>query len=247
MLDTNLLNVKNMSDFRWGIYIDIEGFGSQYDQTMKALLPLNSLMEGIYKIGEHKYNDDVSRLFAHQFGDGFVVVSCFEEKSLDRPVAISISLMRHVLAAGGLAKASIAEGGFSDIKGCYPRAIIEKEKNGSISMGAGLMTIIPVMGTALINSVRLDKLSPSGALLTIDASNRSRLSSDFIGREIENDLLSINWIKGDQTLVSEICEASGLSNHPESERKELLVNYIKSNKLKPSWVRTTCFEQGVNI
>lgn len=104
-----------MTDTRWGIYIDIEGFGAQYDQTMKALLPLNALMDGIFKIGERKYNDDVTRLFAHQFGDGFVVVSCFEEKSLDRPVAIAISLMQHVLAAGGLAKASIAEGGFSDI------------------------------------------------------------------------------------------------------------------------------------
>lgn len=110
-----------MSDTRWGIYIDIEGFGSRYDPTMKALLPLNALMEGIFNIGSKKYNDDVTRLFAHQFGDGFVIVSCFEENSLDRPAAIAIALMRHVLVGGGLAKASISEGGFSDIKGCYPR------------------------------------------------------------------------------------------------------------------------------
>jgi hypothetical protein len=31
-------------DKRWSIYIDIEGFGARYDQTMDALVPLNALM-----------------------------------------------------------------------------------------------------------------------------------------------------------------------------------------------------------
>ncbi len=236
-----------MFDTRWGIYIDIEGFGFQYNHTMKALLPLNALMEGIYQIGRDKYNDDVSRLFAHQFGDGFVVVSCFEEKSLDRPVAIAISLMRHVLAAGGLAKASVSEGGFEDIKGCYPRNIIDNEKEGSVAMGAGLMTIIPVMGTALINAVALDKRSPSGSLLTIDSVNAVRLSKCFAKREIENGLVSINWLKGDQRLVSEISADAGLENPPEKERELLLRKYISNNKLKSSWIRTTCYEQEIFI
>jgi len=236
-----------MTDTRWAIYIDIEGFGSLYDQTMRALLPLNALMEGIYRIGERKYNDDVSRLFAHQFGDGFVVVSCFEEKSLDRSTAIAISLMRHVLASGGIAKASISEGGFSDIKGCYPREVTDKEKNGSVPMGAGLMTIIPVMGTALINAIGLDKRSPSGSLLTIDAANENRLSKNFACREIENGLVSINWLKGNQSLVSEICDDAGLSNPSESERESMLKKYINSNTLKPNWVRTTCYEQEIFI
>ena len=236
-----------MIDTRWAIYIDIEGFGSLYDQTMRALLPLNALMEGIYRVGENKYNNDVSRLFAHQFGDGFVIVSCFEEKSLDRAAAVAISLMRHVLASGGIAKASISEGGFSDIKDCYPRTITDKEKNGSVPMGAGLMTIIPVMGTALINAISLDKRSPSGSLLTIDAANEGRLSKEFACRKIENGLVSINWLKGKQGLVSEICVDAGLSNPSEPERESLLTNYIKNNTLKPEWVRTTCYEQEVFI
>lgn len=236
-----------MSDKRWGIYIDIEGFGKRYDQTMNALIPLNALMEGIFQIGTEKYNDDVSRLFAHQFGDGFIIVSCFEEKSLDRPVAITIALMRHVLASGGVAKASIAEGGFSGIRGCYPRKITDLEKDGRIFIGSGLMTIIPVMGTALINAVGLDKLSPSGSLLTIDRDNKDRVSPDFQTREIENGLLSINWLKGDSKLVSDICKIAGLKNPTECERIEQLVTYVKNNELKPNWVRTTCFEQGVTI
>lgn len=236
-----------MSDLRWGIYIDIEGFGSRYDQSMRALTPLNALMEGIFEIGTKKFADDVTRLFAHQFGDGFVIVSCFEERSLDRPTAIAVALMRHVLAAGGVAKASISEGGFSDIKGCYPRKITDLEKDGSVGMGAGLMTIIPVMGTALINAIRLDKQSPSGSLLTIHAENKSRLSDYFATRRIENDLVSINWLKGDQNLVSEISSAAGLRNPSESHREAMLKNYIAQNELKPAWVRTTCFEQGISI
>jgi len=236
-----------MSDKRWSIYIDIEGFGSQYDQTMNALIPLNGLMEGIYQIGTEKYNDDVSRLFAHQFGDGFVIVSCFEEECLDRPVAIAIALMRHVLASGGVSKASIAEGSFSDIKSCYPKTVTDLEEDGRISMGAGLMTIIPVMGTALINAVGLDKRSPSGSLLTIDSNDKHRISPEFKDREIENGLHSINWLKGDQALVAEIADESKLRNPNEQERIAILSNYIKQNKLKPSWVRTTCFEQGISI
>ncbi len=153
----------------WSVYIDIEGFGTRYGQTtMAALVPLNALMEGIYLIGSKKYNDDVNRLFAHQFGDGFVIVSCFKEEKLDRATSIAIALLRHVLASGGLAKASISEGGFSNIKSCYPRAVTDNENEGVVMLGAGLMTIIPVMGTALINAVAVDKRSPSGSLLTID-------------------------------------------------------------------------------
>ena len=236
-----------MSDTRWAIYIDIEGFGSHYDQTVKALRPLNALMEGIFQIGCEKYSDDVTRLFAHQFGDGFIVVSCFEEESLDRPTAIAIALMRHVLAAGGVAKASISEGGFSDIKGCYPRNITDREHDGSVPMGAGLMTIVPVMGTALINAVGLDKRSPSGSLLTIDSSNSSRISDCFQKRDIENGLTSINWLKGDQSLVSEISSAAHLSQPSETKRESMLKNYIMNNKLKPGWIRTTCYEQEVFI
>ena len=236
-----------MSDICWSIYIDIEGFGSKYGNKAKALTPLNGLMEGIFQIGTKKYNDNASRLFAHHFGDGFVIVSNVEEKCLDRPVAIAITLMRHVLVSGGVTKASIAEGGFSDIKDCYPEVVTNHEKNGCISMGDGLMTIIPVMGTALINAVDIGKRSPSGSLLIIDSKDKDRISPDFEAREIENGLHSINWLKGDQALVAEITDESELNNPSEEERIKILLDYIKQNKLKPSWVRTTCFEQGISI
>lgn len=127
--------------------------------------------------------------------------------------------------------------------------ITDQETNGTVPMGAGLMTITPVMGTALINAIGLDKRSPSGSLLTIDLKNASRLSECFEKREIENGLISINfnWLKGDQSLVSEISREAMLGNPSEKDRELLLKNYILSNKLKPGWIRTTCYEQGVFI
>jgi hypothetical protein len=243
---STLLNGLKFMDKRWSIYIDIEGFGARYDQTMNALVPLNALMKGIYLIGSKHYADDVNRLFAHQFGDGFVIVSCYEEKSLDRAIAISIALMRHILASGGLGKASVSEGGFSDVKACYPKEININERDGCVPIGDGLMTIIPVMGTALINAVKVDKKSPSGSLLTIHSSNMERISREFRTSKIENDLLSIDWLKGEYDLVTEITEKAGLSIQTESERISSLKKYISDNELKPSWVRTTCYELGIS-
>ncbi len=236
-------------DRRWGLYIDIEGFGIRYDQTMEALIPLNALMAGIYQIGTkaYDYTDNVNRLFAHQFGDGFIIVSCFEERSLDRAVSIAISLMRHVLGNGGVAKASIAEGGFSDIKNCYPQPIVDAANGGSLPLGAGVMTIIPVMGTALINAVAIDKKSPSGALLTLHSSNKDRVSSKFEMKAIEKDLVSINWVRGEPDSVTEICTKAALRSGTESDRIDWLRKYIEDNHLPPVWTRTTCYEQRVSI
>ncbi len=226
---------------RWGIYIDIEGFGANYDETMSGLIPLNALMEGIYKIGENYYREPPDRLFAHQFGDGFIVVSDFHEMKLDRAIAVAISLMRYVLAHRGVAKASIAEGDFSDIQGCYPKPIRNHamEGDGRVNIGHGLMTVFPVMGTALINAAGVNKDSPSGSLLTLHKSNSDRISAEFEITNVKEDLISINWIKGDSELVNSICNGAGLIDNDESTRENLLVSYIQKNKLKEEWIENT--------
>ncbi|MBA4090240.1 MAG: hypothetical protein C0494_06570 [Sphingobium sp.] len=95
---------------RWSIWIDIEGFSTLWERGNKAVFGLNALMEGIYRIGSDVYHDDGERLFAHQFGDGFIIVADFHESELDRCTAIAVALMRHVSRAGCLARAAIAEG-----------------------------------------------------------------------------------------------------------------------------------------
>ena len=88
-----------MSD-RWAIYIDISGFGALWEQGDKALWSLGQLMLAIFRIGRRCYPEPPDRLFAHQLGDGFVVVSDFHEPCLERCTAIAVALMRHVAASG---------------------------------------------------------------------------------------------------------------------------------------------------
>ena len=71
---------------RWAINIDLEGFGNLYDKEDLVLLSLCELMEGIFRIGTQYYPEPPDRIFAHQIGDGFIIVSDFPEDTLDRPV-----------------------------------------------------------------------------------------------------------------------------------------------------------------
>lgn len=138
-------------DKRWSIYIDIEGFGALYEKEDTVWRALRELMEGIYLIGTNYCPETPGRIWAHQSGDGFIIVSEFEDSSLEKPTAIAIALLRHVASIGRFAKATISEGTFSDITACYPKIIQNAPRHGdAVCMGGGLMTIYPVMGTALI-------------------------------------------------------------------------------------------------
>lgn len=84
--------VTSLSKDRWAIFIDLEGFRALYDKENLVLLSLGELMAGIYHVGCKCFPESPDRLFAHQLGDGFVIVSDFHEESLDRPIAIAMVL-----------------------------------------------------------------------------------------------------------------------------------------------------------
>jgi hypothetical protein len=222
---------------RWAIHIDIEGFGAQWNDTIDAFRGLNALMEGIFLIGNQVYSKPPERLFAHQFGDGFLIVSDFHEQNLDRAMLVCITLLRYVLSRGAVAKAAIAEGELSGIEGCYPEVIRKRNNDGRVFMGDGLMTVFPVMGTALIRSVGLDKKSPSGPLLTISSKNTARLSLDALKTHQIDNLIFVNWLKSEPSALSKLQIAAGIEQFSESERISQLRNYIASNtELKKEWV-----------
>jgi hypothetical protein len=233
-------------DTRWVIYIDIEGFSNLYQKlylkNRYSLVVLRSLMEGIYNIGNKMFKDESSRLFAHQAGDGFFITgNCYEE-NLSRPVNIAICLLRHIMIClpTGMGKAFIAEGEeVSDITGCYPQEIVFKD--GSASMGAGVMTIAPVMGKGMINAYGLSKEAPSGSLLLVETKNINRLPRIFeVVSNINNEELSaINWIKGEHDEFAQIMSVAGLRVADENTRIETALNYIKTNKLKEEWILNT--------
>ena len=134
---------------RWALYVDVEGFGSKWNETdLDAFGGINELMEGIFRIGSRYYAESPSRLFAHQFGDGFLIVSDFYEEVLDRAVLVGVALLRQLLSVGETAKCAMDEGEVSDIANCYPDSVRRKYNRGRIRVGAGLMTITPVMGPA---------------------------------------------------------------------------------------------------
>ena len=104
---------------RLSLWIDLEGFSAGYRlNENRALQAIGSLLESVFKIGATIYSESPSRIFAHQFGDGLVVVSNFPEESAERPLAIAISVMRHLISQGVTCKSAVACGGFTDIGGC---------------------------------------------------------------------------------------------------------------------------------
>lgn len=109
------------------------------------------------------------------------------------------------------------------------------------------MTTISVMGTALINAIGVDKQAPSGSLLTLRSKDSDRISEDFTVTKIENDLISVNWIKDEPSLVSEVVTKADFVEFSETERIKMLSKYIENNNLSPNWVRTTRYELGISI
>lgn len=115
---------------RWGLYIDAEGFSSIYaTDKVQALLALGELMEALHRLGSSDFFKCGGRVFIHQFGDGFAVVSEAPAETPEAPLAIALAVMRHLIAKGVAAKAGISKGDFGDIFGWYPAAIQNAAKD----------------------------------------------------------------------------------------------------------------------
>jgi hypothetical protein len=95
---------------RWSIYIDVEEFSGIYRRRQgRAIQALGKLMEALFLVASKKFSTAPERLFIHQFGDGFVVVSDFIEPNPQRPIAICLAAMRHLIGKGVATKAAISE------------------------------------------------------------------------------------------------------------------------------------------
>lgn len=228
---------------RWSIYIDIEGFSATYAKGTQPLVSLGALMEGIHSIGSLCYPENPHRLFAYQLGDGFVIVGEFGWPDLKQPTTVAIALLRTVLYAGGVAKAAISEGQLADILGCYPERIqhlYAQSCGGAFSMGRGLMTVLPVMGTALINSFKLlhSSKTPSGGLLILPKSQIGRLPAGVTFKEI-GELCALDWLHVSYLELDELIKTAQLPPFSEAGMISALNRYIKTNQLSKDWVDNT--------
>jgi len=236
-------------DNRWAIHIDIEGFSALYPDGNDAMWGLNKLMLGIHRIGKNVFPEPPDRLFVHQLGDGFLIVSDFHEEKLDRAASIATVLMKFITSFGIFCRATIAEGDIADIKGCYSNEVMSECDKGDWStsrMGAGLMTIFPVMGTALINAVGIDKISPKGPLIIFPSAYKERLSNIFIVKDVpDTELASIDWVHSESEKLLEISKGALLKYPSPENLEQLVVNYINKHKLSPDWKRSCTSYLGV--
>jgi len=230
-------------DKRWGISIDIEGFSNLYEHSdeaqTKAILGLNKLMNAVINVGQKVYPGDPNknysdRIFAHQFGDGFIIVSDFEEPDPRRCIAIATSLSRYMLLQGYATKAAISTGSMSDINGCYPDAMRNAENN-TLNLGMGLMTSIPVMGTALTKAHKLGG-RVSGNVVVIDVNQFSSVPGNLI-KDREDSILYINWMSDENKFAQEISKKAGLQFGSEQELSSLFSAYITTEPCPPQkWI-----------
>ena len=233
---------------RWAINIDLEGFGHLYDKEDLVLLSLCELMEGIYRIGVQCYPESPDRIFAHQLGDGFIIVSDFPEDSFERPVAIALSLLRHVAHSGRYAKATISEGEFADIFSCYPSSSTNAAGSDKrVRLGHGIMTLFPVMGTALIRSISVAKKCPSGPLLALASENRKRIPEGLVVHEITSqDIIVVDWIHSENELSKNISSKSKLKWPDAPTISEQLKDYCQKQSVKEEWKKSVNNFLGVS-
>lgn len=233
---------------RWAIHIDLEGFGHLYDKEDLVLLSLRELMEGIFRIGTQCYPESPERLFAHQLGDGFVIVSDFPEETFRRPVAIALSLLRHVAHSGRYAKATISDGEFADILSCYPSSVVnELESDRRVRLGRGVMTLFPVMGTALIRAISVAKNCPSGPLLAVATENRERIPDGLVIHEVlSRNIVVIDWIHSENDLAKDISTKSQLKWPDTQTISQQLKDYCQKQPVKEDWKNSVSNYLGVS-
>ena len=228
---------------RWCIFIDILGFSRMWEcEERKALHVLGELMRAIYRIGTRVYRNDGERLFVHHMGDGFAIVGDFGESSFERPLGIAVALMRCVACSGAFAKATLAEGDFADVAGCYPEEVMKGSNEAQVVAlgGGGLMTLSSVMGTAFIRSYRLHEKLPSGPFLAVSHEFRERIPTGFGVRVVEGKreetLLSIDWLRTENPIVGSIQERGCLSAPQSSDLFQVIRDYCdKYPELKMKW------------
>lgn len=231
---------------RWAINFDIEGFSKhyEYDERQKtyAILALSELMNSVFLVGSRCFpgtpeRNFSERLFAHQYGDGFLVCSDFPEADMSRAIAVAVAIMRHMTMMGYGIKAAISTGDLSDIRGCYPRPMRDAQ-NDCLDIGMGLMTIISVMGTALTKAHKL-ATTRKGAVLILD---KQLVDIGLPAGTKTRDRSSncIDWISSDLPLADEVSRKAQLRAASPRELCEKLRAYCAIRPTPPgSWIEAT--------
>jgi hypothetical protein len=218
---------------RWAIYLDIEGTSKIYPKDeYRYYLSFDALLEAVIRIGRIVYSDEGNRLFAHQIGgDALLIVSNSLQGLPEIPISIAVVMMQRLLLNGAVAKGGISVGTFGNQTDCFPS--LERfgplgEDGKSLSLGAGLLTIFPVMGTALINAHRVESNPPRGTRLAIDIEALKEVPSGMVISKKGSDHAIIDYIHTRTQTMEDISKGAGLRLASVDELSDKLVSYIQS-------------------
>lgn len=213
---------------RLAIYLDVEGTSKIYpEDAPKFHSGFDQLLCVLFAIGTKVYPEPPQRLFAHQVGgDGLVIVSDFEEESSERFISIAVVLMQVLLVNGLVGKAGISAGSFGDIQGCIPSLRDHpRTDGGAYSLGAGLLTTLNVMGTALINSHRYAEISPRGSRLAVDPVLLAKNSPGVVLSRLGGPVI-VDWIHTRTATMELITQKAEIELPSSVELEKMLVAYV---------------------
>ena len=88
--------------------------------------------------------------------------------------------------------------------------IPENYDHNRIHIGWGLLTLIPVMGYALVNSYKTQSKGPKGPNLKVDASLKDMIPENILSISESDKFIQIDWIRAEHDEISKI--AIGMGN-----------------------------------
>jgi hypothetical protein len=196
-------------------------------------------MEGVYLLGRASPKLGISRLFAHHIGDGFVLVDDGGAANVNRLVGAAVALHQFTLIKSGhFCASAIDRGGMADVTGCYPEVVREaRTRDGVVPLGDGLMTVFPVMGTAIINTHRL--LSKAhGAVILVPESHVGSLDAG-VRTKVEEGVCFVDWFASESAPIAAARDLLGIGRLTKEELARHFDAATRRNGCKPEWVART--------
>lgn len=224
---------------RTAMFIDIQGFAVLYGGERDSLWGLSELMRGVYLLGTEANSLGISRLFAHHIGDGFVLVDDGGAANVTRLVSTAVALHQFTLIrAGHFCASAIERGEMADVMGCYPEEVRNaRSKHGALPLGDGLMTVFPVMGTAIIKTAKLQTKAHAAAIL-LPGGQAAGLEQGIRTRS-EGDNLFVDWVGSMSPTIEMARRILGIDQVTPTQLTEAIDVSILRNKCKPDWAART--------
>ena len=224
---------------RTAMFIDIQGFGKLYRSDADSLWGLADLMEGVYRLGRESPRLGISRLFAHHIGDGFVLIDDGGVANASLLAAAAVALHQFTLLRSlHFCASAVTEGEMADVLHCYPKMVLEaRTDDGVVRLGDGLMTLFPVMGTAIINTNRMLK-EAHGSVILLPSEFKSKLEDGILYIE-EEGMLFVNWIASTLPAISIARQILGIDSVGIDDLKGRFQMAIERNACPSKWVART--------